>query len=112
MLVDFIVKMPISNIKQDYSVPFFLFPIVVDMSIVVYRCFLKFFTIHCISVPVLCFYLYGDSPYVPVPSFYRKFSSSLALYSGSESEKIRIFWLDPNQKKSLDLNSDPDTVVK
>jgi hypothetical protein len=31
---------------------------------------------------------------------------------GSESKKIRIFWLDPNPKKSLDSDSDPDTVVK
>jgi hypothetical protein len=30
---------------------------------------------------------------------------------GSESEIIRMFWLDPNPKKSLDSDSDSDTVV-
>jgi hypothetical protein len=31
---------------------------------------------------------------------------------GSESERIRKFWLDPNPKKSSDSDTDPDTVVE
>jgi hypothetical protein len=31
--------------------------------------------------------------------------------SESESEIIRMFWLDPNPKKSSDTDSDSDTVV-
>jgi hypothetical protein len=73
---------------------------------------------YCPECPCLSWmslYSYGlNVPICPkCPYLFWIFESiRIVQCCGSEPERIPIFWLDPNKKKSSYLDSDPDTVVK